>query len=366
MDQPTLYHRIADQIRQDILEGRLQPGGRLPAIRELTAAWNCTPGTVQRAYQELAQQGLVVSQAGKGTHVAGRIDPHLLQSYGPLRRAGLVHRAEAFLLEVLTSGFEPAEIQQALDLAMDRWRSIQQQPPGPEQHTLRFSGSHDIAMTWLASHFDQICSGCALELNFSGSLGGLMALAEGRADLSGSHLFDPESGTYNLPYIRKLFPGRQMALVRLAERSIGLALSPGNPLGVRGLRDLARSGVRFVNRQGGSGTRVWLDQELERLGIDPQHIHGYADEKNTHSEVARAVAEGKADAGLALESAAAAFNLDFQFLVQESYDLVFPAEEAQREPLSALVGWLGSPQAKQVIGELPGYDAGQSGKIQLV
>ena len=78
------------------------------------------------------------------------------------------------------------------------------------------------------------------------------------------------------------------------------------------------------------------------------------------------MAEGKADAGLALESAAAAFNLDFQFLVQESYDLVIPAEEAQREPLSALVGWLGSPQAKQAIGELPGYDATHSGKIQLI
>ena len=145
MDQPTLYHRIADSIRQDILEGRLQPGDRLPSIRELTRAWNCTLGTVQRAYQELAQQGLVVSQAGKGTHVAGRSTRASSRRSGPLRRAGLVHRAEAFLLEVLTAGFDLPEIQQAIDLALDRWRAVQPPPAGiPRQADCAFPA----AMTW--------------------------------------------------------------------------------------------------------------------------------------------------------------------------------------------------------------------------
>ncbi len=367
MDQPTLYQRIADHIRQEILEGRLKPGDRLPTIREQSAVWQCTPGTIQRAYLDLTRQGLVTSRAGRGTYVAGRIEASHVPSQASLRRARLVHRAEAFLLEVLTAGFSRTEIQQAVDLAMDRWRAVQEQPQGASaENTLRFAGSHDLAVTWLSTHFEQVCPGWTLELSFTGSLGGLMALAEGRADLSGSHLFDPESGTYNLPYLRKLFPGRRMALVRLAERSVGLVLAPGNPLGIHTLRDLARSGVRFANRQGGSGTRVWFDQQLERLGIDRSRVQGYADEKATHSEVARAVAEGRADAGLALESAAAAFNLDFQFLVQESYDLVFPAEEAGQGSFAALVGWLGSPAARRALGGLRGYNLDHSGEFQII
>jgi molybdate-binding protein/DNA-binding transcriptional regulator YhcF (GntR family) len=366
MDTTSLYHRIADQIRQDILEGRRQPGERLPPIRELTRAWNCTPGTVQRAYQELAQQGLVVSQAGKGTHVAGRIDPRHLQAQAPLRRAELVHRAESFLLEVLTAGYELPEIQQAFELALDRWRSVQQEAPLLSYKTLRFSGSHDMAVTWLAGHMDEVVPGSGLELNFTGSLGGLMALAEGRADLAGSHLLDPETGTYNTPYLRKLFPGRRMASVRLAERNIGLIVAPGNPLGITGLKNLFQHGVRFVNRQGGSGTRVWLDSELARLGAAGGKIRGYETELLTHSEVARAVAEGKADAGLGLESAAAAFKLDFCFLVQESYDLVMPAEGLDREPLRGLIAWLRTLQGRNALSGLRGYDTAHSGEVEII
>ncbi|HMN58732.1 MAG TPA: substrate-binding domain-containing protein [Anaerolinea sp.] len=362
---PNLYQRIADQIRQDILEGRLQPGDRLPPIRELARAWNCTLGTVQRAYQDLTRQGLAVSQAGKGTHVAGTIDPLLLQAQGPLRRAGLVHRAEAFLLEVLTAGHSLAEVQQAFDLALDRWRAIQPNPgrPAPGGRSLRFFGSHDLALTWLAAHLDEFLPGWAVELNFTGSLGGLIALAEGRADLAGAHLWDASTRTYNLPFISRLFPGQRMLVVRLAQRRSGLILAPGNPLGIQSLADLARPGVRFANRQGGSGTRVWLDAELDAQGISPRSIHGYENEKLTHSEVARAVAEGAADAGLGLETAAAAFSLDFHFLVEEPYDLVTYAERAEAAPLEALFAVLASARGRQAIGALRGYDASRTGEI---
>ncbi len=97
MDEIFLYKRIAESIRQDILNGILQPNDRLPSIRELTNKWRCTPGTVQRAYQELAQQGLIISQAGKGTHVSRQIDQAQILARGPLRKATLVHKAEAFL-----------------------------------------------------------------------------------------------------------------------------------------------------------------------------------------------------------------------------------------------------------------------------
>lgn len=365
-DELYLYRRIANQIRREILEGRLKPGDRLPSIRQQTKTWNCTQGTIQRAYQELAALGLLVSQAGKGTRVAGSIDPQLMQTQGPLRRASLVQKADAFVLEAVAAGFDLNEVGQAVNMALDRWRSLEAEVETPAERILRFSGSHDSAVSWLAGNMREIYPGVELKVTFSGSLGGLMALAEGRADLAGCHLWDPETRVYNLPFIRKLFPGRKMAAVRLADRRLGWILRAGNPLGITGLEDIARPELHYVNRQPGSGTRVWLDAALDRLGVDPQKINGYADEKHTHAEVALAVAEGRADLGLGLEAAAAAFQLAFVFLVKESYDLVFPASDLERQPFKAILGWLAGEQARRRLGDLIGYDTQHTGSIEWV
>ena len=301
MEENFLYQRIAEKIRQDILEGRLQPGDRLPSIRMLMREWNCTPGTIQHAYQDLAQQGLVISQIGKGTHVSGQINPQRIQSQAPLRRANMVHRAETFLLESLTAGYDLEEVRQSIDLAMDRWLSLQQNVAIPDQKAIRFSGSHDMAVIWIAGHIAEITQGIDVKVHFTGSLGGLMALAEGQADLAGCHLWDVQSDTYNAPFISKLFPGKKMLVTHLARRRMGLMISPGNPLEIKRLEDLARPGVRFANRQSGSGTRVWLDAMLQNLHINRKQINGYELEKLTHSEVARAIAGGQADAGIGLE-----------------------------------------------------------------
>jgi putative molybdopterin biosynthesis protein len=141
-----------------------------------------------------------------------------------------------------------------------------------------------------------------------------------------------------------------------------LILPPGNPKGIQDLSDLVRRGVRFVNRQAGSGTRVWLDAVLKQRGLDAALIDGYEDEKPTHSEVARTIAEGGADVGLGLESAALAFKLDFHFLVTESYDLVTFAERAQREPLNCLLTWLAGEPARQGLASLKGYDFSRMGE----
>ena len=104
MEEPYLYLQVAEAIRKDILSGRYRPGDRLPSVRKLCEDWNCTPGTIQRAYAELARAGLLVSRAGRGTQVAGVVPLAQAQARGTLRRANLVNRLEAFLLEVLTSG----------------------------------------------------------------------------------------------------------------------------------------------------------------------------------------------------------------------------------------------------------------------
>ena len=327
MEEPHLYQQIVLAIRQDVLAGRLRPGDRLPTVRRMAEQWGCTVGTVQRAYAELRRQGLVVGRPGQGTHVVEK-PPSLDQT--PLRRALLVHRAEAFLLETLTAGYSTTEVENALRLALDQWRAISASPEPAPDGLLRFAGSHDLALTWLASHFTSADGPSdrprfTLQLGFTGSLGGLIALQQGHADLAGCHLWDEATNTYNAPYIRRLLPGQRVALLTLAYRRLGLILPPGNPLGIVDLKDLARSGLRFANRQPGSGTRVWLDASLHRLGIDPARIQGYDYGRLTHSDVARAVAENQVDLGFGLETAALSFGLDFIPMVTEPYDLVIPA-----------------------------------------
>jgi putative molybdopterin biosynthesis protein len=205
-----------------------------------------------------------------------------------------------------------------------------------------------------------------LQLNFSGSLGGLIALAEGKADLAGCHLWDEESDRYNIPFVRRLLPGKRMAVITLANRRLGLILPPGNPGNLRGLADLARPGLSFVNRQSGSGTRVWLDIALRRLGIEAGRIAGYETEMVTHSAVAQAVAEGRADAGIGLEGAALSYGLDFLFLTHDRYDLVAPEAVMETPPMAALAAWLNTPSTRQVIENLGGYEAGSTGQVEWV
>ena len=361
MDETFLYKKISESIQSRILSGELKPGDRLPSVRHLCDEWTCTPGTVQRAYNELARRGLLTSRAGKGTLVSGAVSSGEARQRTALRRASLVNRSEGFLLEALTAGYSLAEIQQALELALDHWRvqAVERAPSG--ESVIRFAGSNDMAVNGLAARLAEFAPDAVFEVSTTGSLGGLMALAEGRADLAGCHLWDVETDQYNVPFVRRLLPGKEVLLVTLAHRRLGLILPPGNPKDLNGVADLATSGVRFINRQAGSGTRVWLDAVLARQSIQPASIHGYENERSTHSEVARAVAEGAADAGLGLETAAVAYGCSFVFLARERYDLVTLAESARRAPLSLLLDWLGTPAAKSFIAGFAGYDNAETG-----
>ncbi len=357
--EAPLYQQVAEAVRQEILSGHLRPGDRLPPVREMARRWRCTVGTVQRAYRELARQGLIAGRRGQGTRVAGE-----LSAPAPLRRAALVHQAEAFLLRAVSEGYDPAEVEQAVRLALDRWRALVREPPAPEAGVLRFAGSHDLLLARIAAQFPSIAPGHALRLTFTGSLGGLIALAEGTADLAGCHLWDAESDTYNLPFVRRLLPGRRVALLTLAHRRVGLIVAPGNPLGLRGLADLARPGLRFIGRPRGTGTRVWLDAQMRRLGLEGPT--GRVAEVATHSELAQALAEGRADAGLGIEAAARVYGLDFVPLTRERYDLVIPAEIWELPPVAALVGWLTPEAASALAADLGGYETEATGRVEWV
>jgi molybdate-binding protein len=143
-------------------------------------------------------------------------------------------------------------------------------------------------------------------------------------------------------------------------------ISPGNPLHIDGLAALARPGIRFANRQAGSGTRVWLDTQLAQKSLDAHAINGYDCEFQTHSEVARTVAEGKADVGLGLEASAREYGLDFIFLTEERYDLICLEETLRRPAAAELLKWLMSAEAKMLILSYPGYDGRECGALEWV
>ncbi|NLG72016.1 MAG: GntR family transcriptional regulator [Chloroflexi bacterium] len=363
MEDTPLYHRIAETLRQNIMSGELKPGDRLPSVREMAEQWDCTIGTAQRAYRELVRQGLVTSRPGQGTRVVER--PRL-QGETTLRRMALIHRAEAFLLEVVTAGYSLDDVERAVHQAMDRWRSVEVEVEPPPEKILRFSGSHDLVLPWLAGQFPDITGGYSLQASFTGSLGGLIALAEGKADLAGSHLLDEESGEYNVPYVRRVLPGKRTALVTLAHRRFGLIVPEGNPRRIRGLEDLTQPGLRFINRQPGSGTRVWLDSALRHKGISAVEIDGYYNEKVTHSAVAQAVANGEADAGIGLEAAAASLGLECIPLARDRYDLVIPEAAAEQPPVQRLIEWLQDPETQVRIEKLGGYDVDETGNVTWV
>jgi putative molybdopterin biosynthesis protein len=205
-------------------------------------------------------------------------------------------------------------------------------------------------------------SNIQLTVEYAGSLGGLLALAQNKAQIVGTHLWDQATDAYNAPFVRRLLPGRRMVLLTLVQRSLGLITPPGNPGGLQKLAHLARPGERLVNRQPGSGTRVWLDAQLQALQIEPQDIAGYEREELTHLAVARAVERGEASVGLGIHAAAAAYGLGFVPLAQERYDLVLPQEIWESPAGQALVQVIRSPRFKQAVAAAGGYDTTQTGQ----
>ncbi|MBM4293862.1 MAG: molybdopterin biosynthesis protein [Deltaproteobacteria bacterium] len=229
--------------------------------------------------------------------------------------------------------------------------------------TLVVLGSHDNTLDLLATLLRRRDPRLRLSSGHVGSLGGLMALRQGRAHLGGSHLFDAETNTYNIPYIQKYLPGLPQKLINLAWRMQGLMVAPGNPQNIRTIADLARPEVRFINRQRGAGTRLLLDYFLKEQGIDPRTLNGYDREEYTHMAVAVNVHSGTADAGLGILAAARALGLDFIPLTPERYDLVVPETTFLDPRFQTLLEVIRSPEFKEAAAALGGYDLKDCGRI---
>lgn len=231
------------------------------------------------------------------------------------------------------------------------------------QNTLVVVGSHDNTLDVLADQIRAHHSNLTLSSSHVGSMGGLMAIKRGVCHLAGSHLLDTEDGSYNISYLKKYLPGTNAKLVNLVYRDQGLIVSPGNPKGIKGIEDLRREDITFINRQGGSGTRILLDYKLQQLGLDPMNISGYENEEFTHMSVAVVVLSGSVDAGLGIYAAAKALGLGFIPVVTEQYDLVIPEEYFETENIRILLETITSSSFKRRVNTLGGYSTERTGEI---
>ncbi len=233
--------------------------------------------------------------------------------------------------------------------------------PKEIERTIFAVGSHDIVLDVMAQFL--ATSDRRLASANVGSLGGLVALRREEAHLAGAHLLDPESGEYNLAYIRQYLPGMPVRVMALVGREQGLIVPRGNPKAVESLGDLTNPGVSFVNRQRGAGTRILLDYHLDQMKVNVEQIQGYNHEEFTHLAVAAAVASGRADCGLGIAAAAQALDLDFIPLFKERYDLIIPNEYLEGDLLSPLIEVLSNPSFRELVASLPGYDLSPMGEI---
>lgn len=224
-------------------------------------------------------------------------------------------------------------------------------------------GSHDNSLDVIADMIRQRSGRASLSSSHVGSMGGLMAIKKGLCHMAGTHLLDTSDGSYNISYIKQYLPEKRVHLIHLVNRDQGLIVKPGNPRGIKGIEDLARPDVQFINRQGGSGTRILLDYRLEQLNMRGPDIAGYANEEYTHMAVAVAVLSDAADVGLGIHAAAKALDLEFIPVVTESYDLVIPDEFMETPYVRMILEIIASDAFQSRVAALGGYHLENTGEI---
>jgi putative molybdopterin biosynthesis protein len=231
-------------------------------------------------------------------------------------------------------------------------------------NTIVLSGSHDPALGLLEDALKSDSPQLKLSTSNVGSLGGLLAMKRNEAHVIGTHLLDPKTGTYNLPDVRRHLRPEEIVVVNLVVRQQGLLVLRGNPKGIKGLEDLVRPDVTFVNRQPGAGTRVLLDYELAQLKLRTDRIQGYEREEFTHMAVAVAIASGLADCGVGVRSAANALDLDFIPIAQEDYDLVLRRDFYDGPAGQALMRAIRSASFRDAVTNLGGYATERCGEVK--
>jgi len=225
------------------------------------------------------------------------------------------------------------------------------------------SGSNDPILDMLHTYMKKTYPEFYIFSANTGSTDGLKALNLGYTDIAWSHLLDPKSGEYNIPFLSNFLPNVKPVVVNLFHRDLGFVVAPKNPLHIRGFEDLAQKGVRLINRQKGSGTRVLLDHHLKRLQIPTSKIQGYDREVYTHFEVGLAILSKEADVGIATIAASKLLGLPFISITQESFDMILDQSTFFQKGIQAFIEVLNSQGFRNRIEKLGSYDFKNSGKI---
>lgn len=197
----------------------------------------------------------------------------------------------------------------------------------------------------------------------TGSTEGLRLMSESRADIAWCHLLDPDTGEYNIPYIAARMTDRKIAVVHLFYREIGFVVSRESSKKIKNFSDLSENGLRFINRQKGSGIRIFLDYNLKKSGINPTFLTGYESEVRTHFEIGLSILAGKADAGIASVAVARLLGLPFVPLARESFDMVLSKKTFFDKGIQTFIETLTSHKFKTAVQPLGDYDFSDSGKI---
>ena len=228
---------------------------------------------------------------------------------------------------------------------------------------LILAGSHDVLMERVISSFNRLYPDHIAVFGNIGSLRGLKSLSQGSCHIAMSHLLQHDEEEYNFEFASQELGGELAAIVNFCRREQGIMVAKGNPKKLQSIQDLQQKGLRLANRPNGTGTRLLLDNELQKLGMTGTQIEGYQKEFQSHWDVALEIFAGRADAALGIRAVAGLFGLDFIPLRWERYDLLIAKNRFFEEGVQLFLNLLHEDGMKKIAGELSGYDLSECGKM---
>jgi len=221
----------------------------------------------------------------------------------------------------------------------------------------------ELTLDMLAKHLERFLTGSSMLRAYQGSLMSLIKMSQGEGSIVSLHLFDGDTGEYNIPYVKRILVGQPCIVMNLLARNVGFYVQEGNPKGIQKWADLSRSSIQFVNREKGSGIRVLVDEQVRIQNVDKANIRGYNWEESNHLGVASQIANRKADVGIGTEKVAQIVNVDFIPLMEEQYDLVILKNKENEQLIEAVKEILQSTEFQNELRAIGGYDISKTGQI---